>query len=144
MQLYLRKMRTDFSSSINNCFVVASTMNATMYNWPFPDINWDYFVNRICGDGTGEINNCYALSSIQVNGSTRNSADATSKDGADSNISSFQSQSWITNNLQWDFSKVWYMPSSPGFPLLKKIEDTWPTLCIFFVERNLYCKYLYR
>ena len=117
----------DLSSSINNCFVVASTMNATMYDWPFPDINWDYFVNRICGDGAGEINNCYALSSIQMNGATRNSSDATSKDGADSNISSFQSQSWITSNLQWDFTNVWYMPSSPGYPLLKKIEDTWPT-----------------
>jgi len=71
----------------------------------------------------GTVENCYALSSVLVNGATVNSADATSINGANADINSFQSQSWITNNLQWDFANTWYMPSTPGYPLLRKLPN---------------------
>ena len=81
----------------------------------------DGCIGRISHGGT--IESCYALSSVLVNDATVTSADATSQDGADGDINSFQSQSWITNNLQWDFADTWYMPSSPGYPLLKKLPN---------------------
>jgi len=72
---------------------------------------------------TSKLSNNYALFTMFVNGSTLNSSDATSIDGADISLENFKSQSWIQNNLGWDFNTVWQMSASSsvnqGFPVFK-------------------------
>lgn len=101
--------RFDFTSNMKNCFNANITIQGRSTQ-----------SGRIIGSGTGAITACYSLATSQVNGATVSSADATSKNGADATVASLQQQSWITTNLQWDFTDIWYMPSSPGYPLLKQ------------------------
>ena len=67
-----------------------------------------------------DASNCYSLASTQVNGTTVNSTSATSYNGKDEDISSLQSQSWIADNLGWDFANIWYMSELFDYPLLKR------------------------
>ncbi len=101
----------DFTSSITNCF----NANATIVNK-----NSSTHAGRIAGAGDGTISGCYSLATTQVNGSTVSSTDATSKSGADGDVASFQSQSWLVSNLGWDFTNTWYIPTPVNYPLLKK------------------------
>ena len=80
------------------------------------------WMGKIIGSGNGTMNNCYALSTMQVY--VANSGQMTLKQGGlDIDIASFQSQEWITDNLQWDFVNTWYMPSTSDYPLLKKAPN---------------------
>jgi hypothetical protein len=82
---------------------------------------------------TGEIDNysgdhylesCYAQSLMLVNGKTISSQDPTDRHGKDADFSDFQSQSWIEENLNWDFNTDWEMSdiNSPnqGLPILRQ------------------------
>jgi ribosomal 50S subunit-recycling heat shock protein len=75
------------------------------------------------------VNNCYALSSILVNGETIYNISTLNKHGKDTSFSSFQSQSWIEPNLGWDFNTVWTMSSSSsvnqGLPIFKTQLQTY-------------------
>lgn len=77
------------------------------------------YAGRIIGDG-GIVQNCYSLAAMQINDETRSSQDAYCKDGKDEDITSFQSQLWIEENLDWNFNNAWRIPEIPNnFPILK-------------------------
>jgi hypothetical protein len=113
------------TSIINNCFSANSLITAK-HN----DKNSNTLVGRISGINIGNsiISNCYALSSMTINGSTVSSTDANGRDGSGTTLSSFQSQSWIATNLGWDFNTIWTMSSSgsenKGLPVFKKYTIT--------------------
>jgi hypothetical protein len=60
---------------------------------------------------------------MTINESTVSSTDVNGKDGNGVALSSFQSQSWITSNLKWDFNTIWTMSSSGsanrGLPIFR-------------------------
>ncbi|MDR1120446.1 MAG: hypothetical protein LBM08_05970 [Dysgonamonadaceae bacterium] len=85
--------------TISNCFAVNTTITARGNN----------SAGRI-ESGSGRISNCYALTSMKINGLERRSMKADSKDGADREEADFKNeswQSWLTSVLKWDFEKVW-------------------------------------
>jgi hypothetical protein len=64
------------------------------------------------------ISNCYALSSMIINGyPVYSQITANEKHGANMDISSFQSQTWISNYLGWDFNTIWKQRAGE-FPVL--------------------------
>ncbi|KAA6301524.1 MAG: hypothetical protein EZS26_002268 [Candidatus Ordinivivax streblomastigis] len=64
---------------------------------------------------------CYALSSMLLNDAPVSSQSPTNKEGKDTNLSSFQSQAWIEDNLYWDFNNTWYIPNGlSALPVFKK------------------------
>ncbi len=72
------------------------------------------------------IESCYARSSMLINGATVGSLDQTSKDGKNASFTNFLSQSWLEENLLWDFYDIWVMsdendPVNKGLPILKTI-----------------------
>jgi hypothetical protein len=91
---------------IENCFA-ANTKVSSVY------------MGRILGGGTGSsIANNYALSSMLLNNYyafTENTA--SEKNGQDTDISSFQSQIWIMQNLGWNFATIWKQRPTQ-FPVL--------------------------
>ncbi|MCL2649496.1 MAG: T9SS type A sorting domain-containing protein [Candidatus Azobacteroides sp.] len=103
---------------ISQCFDANTRITANGDNG-----SWSARIAPGTNGTNGTVERCYALSSVLVNGAIVNSADVTDRNGANGDVNSFQSQSWITNNLQWDFANVWYMPSTPGYPLLKKLPN---------------------
>ena len=113
------------NTSIKNSFSANAKIEST------------HLVGRIIGYfyGNIELSNNYALSNMNVNGSTVNSSDATSRDGAGVLLTNFKSQSWLQNNLGWDFNVVWKMSSSgsvnQGFPVFREIiNPTYYTLSV--------------
>jgi hypothetical protein len=80
--------------NIINCFTANSTIVAPKAQ------AW-----RIAGEGAN-INGCYALSSMKINGSTRSSQDPTGRDGKNASLPNFRSQSWITQKLAWNFNEI--------------------------------------
>jgi hypothetical protein len=102
-----------FWANITNCFAANTTLSSSQTN----------DIVRISGYPY-TINNCYALSSMTINGTTVSSTDVNSKNGADALMSNFQSQSWIQSNLGWDFENIWTMsnvndPVFQGLPIFK-------------------------
>jgi len=94
------------------------------FRLPFTKSGCDLkLAGRIVGDSSNSIDvftitNCYALSSMLINDVpvyTQNTANE--KNGQDMDIASFQSQTWITNNLGWDFTTVWKQRPNE-FPIL--------------------------
>ncbi|MDL2322769.1 T9SS type A sorting domain-containing protein [Bacteroidales bacterium OttesenSCG-928-A17] len=107
---------------IENCFTAndkVECLTVFPYNWG----------RRILGgDGSyGSVENCFALQTMMVNNSLINSQDAWWKEGKDEYFTNFQSQSWIEENIQWNFNTIWEMSdiNSPnkGLPILKKNGD---------------------
>jgi hypothetical protein len=102
-------------AKVNNCFAANATITT--------DATTAY-IERISPSTTI---NSYALSSMTLNGSTVSSEDATSKNGKDASLSNFQFQTWIVQNLAWDFDTVWKMSdinsAHQGFPVLKALND---------------------
>jgi hypothetical protein len=106
----------DSNVNISNCFAANSAINAsTAYAW------------RIAED-VATINSCYALFSMKINGSTKSSQDPMSANGKNASLSDFQSQSWITQNLAWDFNEIWTMSNInsiyQGLPVLRGFNNT--------------------
>jgi hypothetical protein len=69
------------------------------------------------GTGVGgryRVENCYALSSMLLNGRSYSSLDATGVDGQDQSADIFKSREWLKNKLSWDF-QTWSMGDS-GYP----------------------------
>jgi len=100
-----------YSSSINNCFVSN-------------EISSSNSARRIIGrNSESTIENCYALAGMLVNGAALNVEDANSDDGKNTPNSSFQSQSWIEENLHWNFADTWKMSDensvNKGYPVFK-------------------------
>jgi len=86
-------------NAITNCF---NTGNVSAINGG----SAGSYASRISNYGTPA--NCYALSSVVLNGVTTNSTN--NKNGTDvNNISFFQDQNWIITNLNWDFTNIWKM-----------------------------------
>ncbi|MDR0834292.1 MAG: YDG domain-containing protein [Candidatus Symbiothrix sp.] len=102
------------TGKINNCFAANTEIKASS----------DGNIGRIVGkmnleNVTATIAKCYALSSMKLNGAPVISTDMTSRNGYDVPfLASFQTQSWIASNLQWNFSSVWQMPTPSGLPVL--------------------------
>jgi len=109
------------TAAISNCFNANNTITCVSERG-----------NKITGrisDRPGEsafyqrVFNCYALPTTLINGSTVSSSDNRSKEGADTPLSSFQSESWIKTNLGWDFDNVWEMSDMnsiyQGLPILR-------------------------
>jgi uncharacterized repeat protein (TIGR02543 family) len=109
---------------ISDCFVANSKILGNSSNIGRISCNIDYIT----------VNNCYALSSILVNGATIYNISTLNKHGKDTSLSSFQSQSWIETNLDWDFDTVWKMSSSnstnKGLPIFKNQQEQIPTYTI--------------
>ena len=86
---------------------------------------------RILGNGTSTtIANCYALSSMTINSNPVYSENtAIEKNGQDMDMASFQSQTWITNYLGWNFSTIWKQRPNE-FPIL--FYQNIPTVAITF------------
>jgi hypothetical protein len=66
---------------------------------------------------------------MEVNENTITGSSASSgKDGESQQLSSFQSQSWIEETLQWDFNTIWKMSEIHsvfnGLPILKNVGIT--------------------
>ncbi|MDR2087055.1 MAG: T9SS type A sorting domain-containing protein [Dysgonamonadaceae bacterium] len=96
--------------NINNCFAANATITCTRKSG---SANYVYS-GRIVGTiDNASLESCYALASMQINGATQSSQYAHSKDGKDENITSFQSQSWLEENLGWNFNTVWFMLDLP-------------------------------
>ena len=100
-----------YSSSISNCFVSNEISSSNL-------------AGRIIGRNfESTIENCYALAGMLVNGAARNVEDANSNDGKNTPNSSFQSQSWIEENLHWNFADTWKMSGensvNKGYPVFK-------------------------
>jgi hypothetical protein len=112
--------------NITNCFS-AGIIVAKQDNKDYGDCS-----GRING-GSTTINNCYALSTMTINGSTINSQNPYDKNGCDASLTSLQSQSWITEKLNWDFSNVWKMSvinsENKGLPVFKTQQSS-PTCTI--------------
>ncbi|GAP71720.1 hypothetical protein SAMD00024442_17_17 [Candidatus Symbiothrix dinenymphae] len=105
--------------SISSCFSANSTITAKRGSY-------NSNAGRIVGS-KNSVNNCYALSSMTINGTTVSSTDVYGKDGYGTALSSFQSQAWIVDNLLWDFNTVWKMSSSgsanQGLPIFKNKRE---------------------
>ncbi|MDR0866831.1 MAG: YDG domain-containing protein [Candidatus Symbiothrix sp.] len=90
--------------------------------------------------GTGTIVNCYALSSLKINGSTVSSTNANGKDGKDETLTSFKTQIWNVNNLNWNFSTVWTMSdagsANKGLPILAGVIPPIPVGITGFIIAN--------
>ena len=108
---------------ITNCIAANTTITV---------ISNSIYAGRIAGTG-GTVKNCYALAAMQINDVTSSSQDANSKDGKDENIASFQLQSWIEENVEWDFDKIWEMSIInsifQGFPIFKN-QTNWGLISI--------------
>ncbi len=110
----------DPPKELANCFVANDTITCT---------GNDNEANRILGYLsdyemiTYPIVNCYALSSMIINDKYRSNDDSSSLDGKDASLDFFQSQTWITDNLYWDFDHVWEMSDifsiHQGLPILQ-------------------------
>ena len=106
-------------SIIKNCF----SANAGIETKYTDGGQADFGAGRIAGISSdySESGNNYALSTMTINGSTIAGSDKTGKDGAGTSLSNFKSQSWIQNNLGWDFTAIWQMSASgsanQGFPV---------------------------
>jgi len=107
--------------TIANCIAANTTITALKNS-----INNSTYAGRIVRYG-GTVQNCYALAAMQINSATRSSQNANSKDGKDENIASFQLQSWIEENVEWDFDEIWEMSIInsifQGFPIFKNQTD---------------------
>ncbi|GHV67908.1 hypothetical protein FACS1894199_14280 [Bacteroidia bacterium] len=110
------------NANINSCFAVNSIVTAKN-NYG----NNSSAIGRISGNQSA-ITDCYAIKTMTINGATKNSSSTTEKDGCGTELSSFQSQSWIETNLGWDFNTVWGMSgiNSPtqGLPIFKSQIQT--------------------
>jgi hypothetical protein len=108
----------DDDTEISNSFSANTSIEAKYYGG-----NGNGETRRIAGYESTKYSNNYALSTMTVNGSTVNSSDVTSRDGAGASLVNFKSQSWIQSSLGWNFSTVWEMSSSSssfqGFPVLR-------------------------
>ncbi|MDR0833390.1 MAG: leucine-rich repeat protein [Candidatus Symbiothrix sp.] len=118
-------------NSIKNCFVANASITATVNSGDYIS-----YVGRITASDVLQlsISDCYALSTIILNGATVSSTDVTGKDGKDMELSSFQSQPWIESNLGWDFSTIWAMSNSgsanQGLPVFKYQQQNIQTYTI--------------
>jgi hypothetical protein len=103
-----------YASTVTNCFA-ANTNIISKYG------NLNASPGRIVASAKS-IEICYALSSMLLNNATVSSQSPASRNGKDENLSSFQSQAWIEDNLfTWDFTDIWYIPNgSAAFPVIKK------------------------
>ena len=87
-----------------------------------------YQTARIGVNNNSTFSSCYALSSMQVNGSApENNGNVVH--GQDAEFSSFTDQSWIEQNLSWDFQDIWIMsdvndPFLQGLPVLRINNNT--------------------
>ena len=107
------------SGIIKNC-IAANTTITTKQADSYNSTNAGRIVGTSSvGASFVTIQNCYALATMQINDFTRSSQDTNSEDGKDENILSFQSQSWIEENLNWDFNDIWHIPETNSFPVLK-------------------------
>ena len=110
-------------SSIKNCFSANSSIEAK-----FNNASIDTYAGRIAGSifDIFELYNNYALSTMEVNGSTINSSNESDPNGAGTSLENFQSQSWIQNQLGWDFDAVWQMSQgssvNQGFPVFRNTD----------------------
>jgi len=118
---------------IFNCFAVNTSIESFLFfSAAVVGGGWYYYdsvdLNRIAAasSGSGYIQNCYALTTMQLNGTT--DYNALGNCGMDEDFTNFQSQSWIKENLGWDFDKTWEMSNINsilnGLPTLKKQENT--------------------
>jgi hypothetical protein len=105
------------NGSISNCFVV----NTLITN---DSPNPNAYIGRVAGGWLGTYYNCYAeSSSVYLNGNTISNNNSNSNNGQDLSLANLQNQSWIQNNLGWDFQTVWemssiYDPIHKGLPVL--------------------------
>jgi hypothetical protein len=90
------------SCRIENCFAANTSLTGTK-------------MGRITSETGGTVTNCYALSGMTLNGGITTDNTANDKNGKGMDKASFQSRSWITQNLGWDFDKVW-KANSGGYP----------------------------
>ena len=113
----------NYYNMVSHCFAANTVINSNNTN----NVN---DIGRILGnDYNNDIKNCYANSTMLINNAIASSEDATSKDGKDAPFSSFTNQSWIEENLGWDFDKVWKMsdindPVYKGLPVLRKSSES--------------------
>ena len=105
--------RTNSTVTIANCFAA----NEQVTNSESTRTR----IGRIGGE-EGTYQNCYALNIMLVNGGVISSLSSSSKDGQDTSLSSFQSQSWL-KSLGWDFDNVWKIKDGLGFPTLRKEDE---------------------
>ena len=76
---------------------------------------------RVVGSVSGTINNVYGLESTLVNGSAIvGDGSATGKDGETKTLEELQEACFYIVDMEWDFTNVWAMPSSPGLPIFKR------------------------
>ena len=123
---------------IRNCFAANTVINGD------PDTDYTDNIGRILVSGYGNyrIVNCYANSAMLLNGTTVSSDDATSRNGKDTPFSSFTNQSWIKENLKWDFEDVWKMsdindPVHKGLPVLREFPKNVPISVVVSSGQNV-------
>ncbi|GHT78474.1 hypothetical protein AGMMS50262_21170 [Bacteroidia bacterium] len=110
------------NGTISNCFAANTTIQTQSYSTAQAQSS-----GRIAYSAVS-ISNCYALSSMTVNGSTIDgSPTSSSLDGKSQSLATFQSQSWIEETLGWDFTNIWKMSASNsiygGLPIFKNQQD---------------------
>jgi len=97
---------------VTNCFIANKSINNT---------GGMTGTGRIAGDNGIDIAKCYALSSILINNAIVTNGLVNNWNGLNQDITSFQDQAWIEENLEWDFENVWRMPEGNYFPILKNV-----------------------
>jgi hypothetical protein len=107
---------------IRNCFA-ANTSISSKGKDHYQERISDYIQNS----ARTVFENCYALSSMSINGGTVSSDNVADAKGQDALFTSFQSQSWIASHLKWDFSEEWVMSDinsvNQGLPILQELDD---------------------
>ncbi|WP_193391222.1 DUF5977 domain-containing protein, partial [Candidatus Symbiothrix dinenymphae] len=106
-------------NSVSNCMTAKSNITASANQYGRIASILQYVASSTSVSSTLTVTSCYASQDVLVNGSQVTSSDNTSKDGATTTLSNFQTQSWISTNLGWDFTNVWVMPTT-GLPILRK------------------------
>ena len=96
---------TGYNISIFDCFAANTTLKGSG-------------CKRIVGSFSGIIENCYALATMQINGTTINNQNANNENGKDAIADNFKNQSWIESNLHWDFTNTWTIKDVGQFPEL--------------------------
>ncbi|MDR0541383.1 MAG: T9SS type A sorting domain-containing protein [Dysgonamonadaceae bacterium] len=122
---YASYVTSPSSSLIMNCYTTGSVSSSASAYHSYAASSSS---RRIAHIQYFTISNCYALSSMTVNGRTIDgSPTSSSESGKSQLLATFQSQSWIEETLGWDFTNIWKMSASNsiygGLPIFKNQVD---------------------
>lgn len=109
---------TRYAGGISGTGAVANSFAANEQITNITDLNKE-MIGRI-GGNNATFTNCYALSSMLVNGDVISNTTTTNKNGKDTPLASFKDLTWLMTNMNWDFNKIWEVKPGGNFPTLRK------------------------